>query len=49
MAVEYTCSCDNLSETTLFQVTCLNANYTDSGLFGFVAAAHPENMDKVCD
>ena len=31
----------------LFQVTCLNANYTDSGLFGFVAAALPENMDKV--
>ena len=29
-------------------MTCLNANYTDSGLFGFVAAALPENMDKVC-
>ena len=31
----------------LFQIQGLNVNYTESGLFGFVAAAHPGAMDKV--
>ena len=30
-----------------FQIQGLNVNYTESGLFGFVAAAHPAAMDKV--
>lgn len=30
-----------------FAISGLNANYTDSGLFGFMAAAKPEEMDKV--
>lgn len=32
---------------TPFAISGMNANYTDSGLFGFVAAAKPEMMDTV--
>lgn len=30
-----------------FHVSCLNANYTDSGLFGFTAVAHASQIEKV--
>lgn len=29
------------------QVSCLNANYTDNGLFGFFAIAQATEMEKV--
>ena len=31
----------------LLQVSCINANYTDGGLFGFYAITQPEDTDKV--
>ena len=36
----------NAAVSNPFAVSCINANYTDNGLFGFYLVGHPEDMEK---